>query len=429
MDKKENRNEMLSFDKLREELGIEGELPTLDDIGFAETTENESDNSEKEPIKEKKDTNNDGKTIVENGKTFIDITAQYTEVNVVEKTVKEVDKATEIKVEPEVPKIPVTQKKRVRTFNELFITFFSNFVPIKSDSSKEKIRKIIMDVSIITLAFCLFGFGKFFVEYQMNLSGADRINKKAVIAEKLIDNDYVSLWKKSFGKGSAIKFPKAMNPAYAYPYSVNQDLVGWLKIDGTDIDTQIVQSDDNTYYSDKDFYKKKNTIGCPYLDCNNNAEELDDNTIIYASNSYFSGLDGFKTIEGYKKSPTIEFGTLYESYTFKVFAAFYVAGDTVYDGGFNFKMIDFTSDAKFNSYINEIKLRSLINTDISVQTADKIITIVTPSDEFEGAQFVVMGRMVRENEGASVDVKSATLNDTPKYPQAWYEEKGIDNPF
>ena len=428
MEKKENRNEMLSFDKLREELGIEGELPTLEDIEFEEIDEKYSPKQQKEPAAEKNDVTVDGKTVVENGKTFIDITAQYTDVTAFENTVKK-EEVPEIKKDMEVLNVPVTPKKRVRTFNEIFVSFFSSFIPVKSDSGKEKVRKIIMDISVITIVICLFGFGKFFVEYQFNLTGADRINKKAVIAEKLNDNEYVSLWKKSFGKGSTIKFPKAINPAYAYPYSVNQDLVGWLKIDGVDMDTQIVQGSDNTYYAERDFYKKKNNIGSPYLDSKNNAQELDDNTIIYASNAYFSCLDVYKTVEGYQNSPTIEFGTLYESYSFKVFAAFYISGDTMYDGGFNYKVTDFTSDVKFNNYINEIKLRSLINTDVSVQTADKIITLVVPSDEFDGAQFVVMGRMVRDNESAYVDVDSVTVNESPKYPQAWYDKKGIDNPF
>lgn len=461
MENKENKNELLSFEKLREELGIEGELPTLEDIGFSELAEKYSVESEsktvkqpvkevakqpvkeivnepvketvheavKEPEKVKNDIIKEGKKVVENGTTFIDITAQYT--SAAKTTPEEVEQAPVIEKqpEPEIQQVTITPKKRVRTFNEIFSSFFGNFIPLKDDSNKDKIRKILTDVSIVTIVICIFGFGKLFIEYQSTMSGNDKISSKAVIAEKLADNEYVDSWKHYFSQGTTVKFPKRMNPAYAYPYSVNQDLVGWLKMDGLDLDIQVVQGVDNLYYTDKDFYKKKNSSGIPYLESKNNSAELDDNTIIYASNTYFSGLDSYKSLEGYKEAPTFEFGTLYESYTFKVFAAFYVSADTVYDGGFNYKVIDFNSDAKFNSYINEIKLRSFINTDVSVQTADKIVSLVTPSNEFEGAQFVVMGRMVRSNESASVDVDSATLNESPKYPQAWYDSKGMQNPF
>ena len=40
-----------------------------------------------------------------------------------------------------------------------------------------------------------------------------------------------------------------------------------------------------------------------------------------------------------------------------------------------------------------------------------------------------MGRMVRENESPDVNVDGATLNTSPKYPQAWYDKKGENNPF
>ena len=56
------------------------------------------------------------------------------------------------------------------------------------------------------------------------------------------------------------------------------------------------------------------------------------------------------------------------------------------------------------------------------------MSLVTSSNEFEGARFVVMGRLVRENESVEVDVNSATLNTSPEYPQAWYDNKS-NNPF
>ena len=40
-----------------------------------------------------------------------------------------------------------------------------------------------------------------------------------------------------------------------------------------------------------------------------------------------------------------------------------------------------------------------------------------------------MGRLVRENENAAVDVDGATLNPQPKYPQAWYDANNMENPY
>ena len=90
---------------------------------------------------------------------------------------------------------------------------------------------------------------------------------------------------------------------------------------------------------------------------------------------------------------------------------------------------DFASDDKFTDFINEVRLRSIINTNVTVNSNDKIITLVTCAKDFDDARLVVMGRMVRDNENDSVDINGATLNPQPKYPQAWYDKKGKENPY
>ena len=409
MNKKENNNGMLSFDKLRSELGIEAEAP--------------------EPNAEPQTDSNKayfgaGKSVVENGTTFIDITEQFTfnEIPII----KEFE---EIPVNEPIVEAPVVTKKRVKTFNEMLGDFVKFFVPVSDDSGKEKIRKVAMDFSIILIIACIIGIAGIFIEQQGGLISS---GSHGASVDKLEDNKYAEEWKKQYAQSSGTVFPTGMNSKFAYLYYVNQDLVGWLKIDNTSIDVQIVQSTDNEYYSTRDFYKNSNNFGCPYLHYKNSTQGLDDNTVIFGpymqNNLLFAALDQYRTVEGYKSAPLIEYSTLYETYTFKVFAAFIATDNPASDGGFNYATTDFISDGKFSEYINEVKQRSIFNTDVSVQTDDKLITLVTDSNEFEGARLVVMGRMVRNNEKADVDVDSVTPNSSPKYPQAWYDNK-VNNPF
>jgi sortase B len=414
MSKKENNNKMLSFDKLRSGLGIEGELT---DIESEVTAEENSTQTEKNVKIE-------GKSIVENGKTFIDITDQFT-------FYEAEPKKDPIIVPPTVENLvtPVVTKKRIKTFKEIFADFVKFFVPVKADSGKEKIQKVAMDISIILIVCCIIGIVGVFVEHKQNSIDA---SSQIATVDKLQDNEYAEAWKDAYAQSSGTGFPTGMNSKYAYLYYINQDLVGWLKINNTNLDVQIVQGDDNEYYSSRDFYKNSNQYGCPYMDYKNRTQGLDDNTIIYgpymSNNLMFASLEQYKTVDGYKKSPLIEFSTLYETYTFKVFAALISTSSPAEDGGFSYTGTDFISDAKFSEFINKVKSKSIINTDVSVQTDDKIITLVTSSNEFEGARFVVMGRLVRENESVEVDVNSATLNTSPEYPQAWYDNKS-NNPF
>jgi sortase B len=137
----------------------------------------------------------------------------------------------------------------------------------------------------------------------------------------------------------------------------------------------------------------------------------------------FSVLEQYKSLEGYKKAPLIEFSTLDKSYVFKIFAVFIATDSPATDNGFSYTISDFASDNRFGEFISEVKNRSLILTNVSVQTDDKLITLVTPSHEFDGARLVVMGRMVRENESSDVDMSDVTFNTSPKYPQMWYDKK------
>ncbi len=405
MENKEKNNEMLTFDDLKKQLEM-AESNTKENKVVSKTT----------PAKTKVNIDEDD--------GFVDITAQF--VNTED---DEPEQTVEKPVEP--PKPPV--KKRVKTFNEIFSDAFKAVIPTKSDSAKEKMRKVVMDISIIAIVCCVFAFIDYFGEYRSQVSIRNELKGQIISTDGMNDNQYNEAWKDLYAKFPNMNFPTGMKADYAYLYAANQDFVGWLKIENTSLDIQVVQSKDNDYYLKRDFYKNSNRYGCPFMDYKNNPKELDDNTLIYghhmSDGSLFSNLDGYKTLEGYKKSPIINFSTLYQDYQFKVFAVFISTSSPSTDNGFNYMITDFASDEKFTNFINEVRLRSIINTNVTVNADDKIITLATCSREFDDARLVVMGRLVRENENPAVDVDGATLNPQPKYPQAWYDKKGKENPY
>lgn len=62
---------------------------------------------------------------------------------------------------------------------------------------------------------------------------------------------------------------------------INPEIVGWIRIDGTNINYPVVQSTDNTKYLNKDYRGEYATAGAVFVDYRNN-KFLDDFTIIYA---------------------------------------------------------------------------------------------------------------------------------------------------
>ena len=433
----ENNNEVLSFEELRKKLGMDDKTMTdsnvntvfsdlADDIGSVEENKSDMNTDIFSQIEEglNKVESNTSAEFSENGKTFVDITSQY--VN------KEAD--IEIK-ENTVDKAQVTEKKKVRTFNEIFSDFFKGFIPLKKDSAREKIRKIVMDISIIAIIGCCFAFVELYNQWVEQKNIQEDLSNKVVNTDDMNENQYVEAWQELFAQYPDITFPEGMNLKYSYLYAVNQDLVGWLKIDNTNLDVQIVQGEDNDYYLRRDFYQKSSRYGCPYLDFKNDPKYLDDNTVIYGHHMtdglMFSNLDKYRTLEGYKESPIIEYSTLYDTHYFKVFAAFVTNSDVADDDNYmyNIMVTDFSTDQKFTSFVEEAKKRSIIDTGVSVQPDDKLITLVTCTYDFNDARLIIMGRLLRDNEEPTVDTSMASLNTSPKYPQAWYDANNMENPY
>ena len=62
----------------------------------------------------------------------------------------------------------------------------------------------------------------------------------------------------------------------------NSDTVGWIQVQGTNINYPIVQTTNNDYYLNHAFDKTENKAGWVYMDYRNNAVDFNQNTIIYA---------------------------------------------------------------------------------------------------------------------------------------------------
>lgn len=319
--------------------------------------------------------------------------------------------------------------------------FFKSFIPWKGDSAKEVFRKLIMNISAILVICCFAYFVDNYIQHQ------DKIENNQQIVEMQTNAPTENLearWAEIRAKYPDIEFPEGMNIKYAELYAQNQDLVGWLKIDNTNIDTPIVQSGltedgkSTEFYLYRDFYKKDDKYGNPFLDSFNTGAELDSNNVIYGHNMTdglsFAQLEKYHTIEGFKESPIIKYSTIYKDYYFKVYAVFITNGYHSGDNGylFDYTMTRFTGEENFGTFIEAIDERKLYDTGVDIRPDDKLITLSTCSYEIKQNQMgrlAVVGRLVRAGESTEIDTSKATVNPSPRYPQVWYDEHNMANPY
>ena len=201
---------------------------------------------------------------------------------------------------------------------------------------------------------------------------------------------------------------------YAEYYNINNDFVGWIKIDGTEIDYHVVQGADNDYYLLHNFEKESR------------------GTIFMAYDSVFSPLVQYSDFEFYKKHPVIEFNTRNEMHKWKIIAVFITSADENEDNGYVFNYVyPNMGSENFKPYSEELKKRTLFDTGVDYNESDKFLTLSTCTKEVDkgkkraDCRIVIVSRMVRENETAYVDTSKSIMNENPKYPQIWYNNKGL----
>lgn len=237
-----------------------------------------------------------------------------------------------------------------------------------------------------------------------------------------------------------VDFPQGMQDKYKLLYAQNQDFVGWLSIPNTSIDMPVYQTSNNSYYLKHDNYDTYTKYGTLFMDMHNDPMNLTRNTTIYGHNFdtklIFDELHNYQDPEFFKKSPVIEFNTLYKDYKWKVIAAFHTNGEPAGDNNYLFYYIASSfGDNSFMKFYDELQQRSYIHTGVDVQPTDKVLTLSTCTYFFdrygalENARFVVVARLVRDGESEEVDVSKVTANENVRYPQLYYNVFGGTNPW
>ena len=296
---------------------------------------------------------------------------------------------------------------------------------------KEIIRRTVLTVASVTLALSL----AFLVNYFIIEPFREKKQSSDLASMVQTTVAQVDPWDAIRAKYPDITFPTGMNPSYADLYASNTDFAGWVKIPEMNIDFPVVQTTDNKYYERRDFYGKSTNYGAPFFDYRNSLASLDRNTIIYGHNmrhddKIFGTLEQYREIDGFKKAPLISMSTLYGDYTFKIYAVFISNSKASDDNGhvFNYIFTD-AGNSKFRDYVAEIDKRKLYTTGVDINENDKILTLSTCCYDFEDARLVVVGRLVRAGENEAVDTSLAVKTPEPKFPQAYYDAKRIDNPY
>ncbi len=191
----------------------------------------------------------------------------------------------------------------------------------------------------------------------------------------IVSNDGISYEEKPIDTTSA--YNEAFKKIFGLLKEKNSDTVGWIKINNTNIEYPVVQTNDNNYYLSNDFYKNKNSYGWVFMDYRNNSSQLNQNTIIYGHNSrkkvMFTYLTNTLEKEWYlnKTNQIIIFNTPEANMEWQIFSIYTI------DVTSDYLYVDFANSEKFLEFADKMKSRSINDFGVNIDKNDKILTLST----------------------------------------------------
>ena len=178
------------------------------------------------------------------------------------------------------------------------------------------------------------------------------------------------------------------------------DIIGWLSLPDTAINYPVTQTDNNEYYLHHLYDGTYNKVGCLFADYENQEDFSDRNTIIYGHNmrdgSMFAALNEYDEQGYYDGHPQMYLVTPDGGYVMEVFSAF-EAKPAESGSDTSPWRLSWKDDGAYTTWLSEMAGRSVIETDVTVTSSDKVLTLSTCTPEGK-SRFIVMGKLAAVND-------------------------------
>lgn len=255
-----------------------------------------------------------------------------------------------------------------------------------------KVSKIILMLLIVILAISSYFFIKELVKNKKETDIFDDLQEIVESPENMTnENQFTDILEKEESNLSSKNTYNLENIA-----KINSEIIGWIKIDATNIDYPIMQNGD--YYLHKDIYKNYSSYGTPYLApfCN---LKRSDNLIIYGhhmkDNTMFSQLEKYKNYNFYLNHKYIKFFTIEDGKTIENNYEVMIAFKTIAysDEGFRYySYTDFQNYEDYEEFVENCRNLEFYYAGVVGTYQDKYITLSTCEYSQKNGRMVVVAK-------------------------------------
>lgn len=258
---------------------------------------------------------------------------------------------------------------------------------------KTKKRIVVISLVIVSIIF-LFSCYKLIMwklDYQNTRDEIKKIDKEVII-EKIIVEEPENEEPEDEEPENEEKIP-LYSSDFSKLKKVNKDVIGFIKVNGTQISYPVVQTTDNDYYLKHSFNKSYNNAGWVFMDYRNTLS--DNNIVIYGHGrvdyTMLGSLRNLLKESWFKNDDNKYISLITEQYTatYQIFSVY-----TTEKVNGNHVMVDFSNNYLFKLFADEEKAKSIIPFSLEIGVHDKVITLSTCKNGKE--LIVVHAKMVKQ---------------------------------
>ncbi len=178
-------------------------------------------------------------------------------------------------------------------------------------------------------------------------------------------------------------------------WEINPDVIGWIRIEDTNIDYPILFSEeDNEYYLYRDIYGNDSVYGSIYLDFESSPDFRGRHSILYGhrmkDGSMFKDVIKFRDESFFKEHPYYTIYTPDREIRLEVISCFYAANDPI------LRRTRFRKQEDFDEYVDWV-LGSCSYSVAPEYPVASLYTLITCSYEVEDARTLLVAVEVDEN--------------------------------
>lgn len=180
----------------------------------------------------------------------------------------------------------------------------------------------------------------------------------------------------------------------------NKDIIGWLEIEGTNINYPVMQTDNNDYYMNHNYKKEYSAPGSLFLDKDFDLINGSSNYLIYGHRNknglMFEDLLKYESEDFYKEHKKVKFTTNEEDVEYEILAVFYsrLYYKSEKDVFRYYYFINAENEEEYSNFVTNAKKASIYDTGVNAKYGDQLLTLSTCAYHTEDGRFAIVCKKI-----------------------------------